>query len=147
MKQHAIEINQNTIAFLKNMQHDILNLDDVKQLVNTFYGKVREDEMLAPIFNEHIENRWPEHLEKMYRFWQTVLLDEHTYYGAPFPPHARLAVKHEHFKKWLQLFNQTVDELFVGEKADEAKWRGQKMAQMFEIKIELYRRSNTKPLV
>ena len=129
------------------MQHDILNLDDVKQLVNTFYGKVREDKMLSPIFNERIENRWTEHLEKMYRFWQTVLLDEHTYYGTPLPPHARLAVKHEHFEKWLQLFNRTVDELFVGEKAEEAKWRGQKMAQMFEIKIELYKRSDAKPLV
>ena len=57
---------------------DILDLEDVKQLVDTFYAKVREDNMLAPVFNERIQDRWPEHLEKMYRFWQTVLLDEHT---------------------------------------------------------------------
>lgn len=128
-------------------QHDILTLNDVKQLVDTFYGKVRDHEMLAPIFNERIQDRWPEHLEKMYRFWQTVLLEEHTYYGAPFPPHAKLPVAHIHFEKWVELFNKTVDELFVGEKANEAKWRGQKMAQMFEIKIDHYRNMGWKSLV
>lgn len=122
---------------------DILDLEDVKQLVDAFYAKVREDNMLAPVFNERIQDRWPEHLEKMYRFWQTVLLDEHTYYGAPFPPHAKLPVSHAHFERWLQLFNQVVDELFAGEKAEEAKWRGQKMAQMFEIKIGHFRTMNS----
>jgi hemoglobin len=115
--------------------HDILTLADVQKLVNRFYTKVREDEMLAPVFNERIQYRWPQHLEKMYRFWQTVLLDEHTYYGAPFPPHAKLPVEHAHFERWVALFNQSVDELFGGVKAEEAKWRGQKMARMFEIKI------------
>lgn len=128
-------------------QHDILLLDDVKQLVDSFYAKVREDALLAPVFNARIQDRWPEHLEKMYRFWQTVLLDEHTYYGAPFPPHANLPVTHAHFERWLGLFNNTVDELFTGAKANEAKWRGQKMAQMFEIKIGQYRNSGWKSLV
>ena len=35
-------------------EKDILTLDDVKLLVNRFYDKVREDGMLAPIFNEKI---------------------------------------------------------------------------------------------
>jgi hemoglobin len=122
-------------------QHDILELDDVKLLVNTFYGKVREDETLAHIFDERIQNRWPEHLEKMYRFWQTVLLSEHTYFGAPFPPHAILPVQHIHFEKWTKLFSDTVDELFTGEKAEEAKWRGNRMAEMFEMKIEYHRQT------
>ena len=123
-------------------QNDILSLDDVKLMVNTFYGKVKEDEILGPIFNERIKDRWPEHLEKMYRFWQTILLEEHTYYGAPFPPHAKLPIGHQHFERWLQLFHKTLDELFSGAKADEAKWRGNKMAQIFEVKIEMSRGSN-----
>ena len=77
----------------------------------------------------------------MYRFWQTVLLDEHTYFGAPFPPHANLQVEHFHFEKWLELFHKTVDELFIGEKAEEAKWRGNRMAEMFELKIEHRRKT------
>lgn len=129
------------------MQHDILNLEDVKRLVDNFYGRVREDEMLAPIFNTRLQDRWPEHLEKMYRFWQTVLLGEHTYYGAPFPPHAKLPVSHIHFERWMQLFNSTVEDLFTGEKADEAKWRGNKMAEMFEIKIEMTKKNSLANLI
>ena len=128
-------------------QHDITTINDVKQLVNCFYDKVRSDETLAPVFNERIQERWPEHLEKMYRFWQTVLLGEHTYFGAPFPPHTKLPVAHEHFEKWLELFHQTVDELFVGEIAAEAKWRGNRMAEMFELKIEQNRNAAFKSLV
>jgi len=120
-------------------QHDILTLDDVKQLVDTFYGKVRADAILAPVFNERIQDRWPQHLERMYTFWQTVLLEERTYYGAPFPPHAQLPVEHMHFEQWIALFTETIDELFTGLIADEAKWRANKMAQMFEYKIGEYR--------
>jgi len=126
---------------------DIESLSDVKLLVDTFYGKVRNDAFLAPIFNEKIQDRWPQHLEKMYTFWQTVLLGEHTYYSSPFPPHARLPVDHEHFTQWLLLFTQTLEELFSGEKADEALWRANKMAQMFEMKIAHFKNQKFEPLI
>ncbi|MGN6616564.1 MAG: group III truncated hemoglobin [Ilyomonas sp.] len=130
-----------------NLKQDIQNLDDIKLLVNTFYDKVRKDAVLAPIFNAQIQDRWPEHLDKMYTFWQTVLLGEHTYFGSPFPPHAKLPVDHSHFQLWLKLFMETLDELFSGEKADEALWRANKMAQMFEMKIEHYRNQKFKTLI
>ena len=129
------------------MKHDISTLDDIKILVDTFYGKIRKNDLLAPIFNEKIEDRWPEHLEKMYTFWQTVLLKEHTYYGSPFVPHAHLPVDNVHFNTWVGLFNETVDDLFEGNVAEEAKWRGLKMAEMFETKIEHYRKINFKSLL
>ncbi len=118
---------------------DIISFEDIKILVNTFYDKVRKDDLIGPVFNERIQNRWPQHLEKMYTFWQTVLLGEHTYFGSPFPPHANLPVTHNHFEKWMDLFTQTVDELFTGDKAKDAKWRAGKMAEMFESKIEYYK--------
>lgn len=130
-----------------NGKHDIITLDDVKLLVNTFYDKVRSDAALAPIFDAQIQNRWPQHLQKMYTFWQTVLLGEHTYFSAPFPPHAKLPVGPEHFEQWLYLFKQTIDELFTGEVADEALWRANKMAQMFQMKIDHYRNQQFKTLV
>jgi hemoglobin len=126
---------------------DILTLEDVKKLVDTFYGKVRENDLLAPVFNERIKDRWPEHLAKMYTFWQTILLEERTYFGSPFPPHAKLSVEHAHFGEWMRLFTQTVDELFTGEKAKEAKWRAGKMAEMFEYKIEYYKKTGFKNLL
>jgi len=128
-------------------QKDILSLEDVKVLVDTFYSKVRRDDLLADIFNGVIEDKWQIHLEKMYRFWQTVLLSEHTYYGSPFAPHAKLPVDGQHFERWKQLFSETVDEHFSGEKAEEAKWRAEKMAQMFQMKIEYYKDNSAKPLL
>jgi hemoglobin len=103
--------------------------------------------LLSPIFNGRILDRWPEHLEKMVCFWQTVLLKDHTYFGSPFVPHAKLPVTKEHFDHWLKLFFETVDENFIGEKAKEAKWRADKMAVMFLSKIEYYKNNPSIPLV
>ena len=118
---------------------DIKTLDDIKLLVNTFYKQVQNDEYIGPIFNEKIGNRWPEHLEKMYRFWQTILLEVHSYSGSPFPPHKQLPVTKEHFDRWMQIFVQTTDSLFAGALADEAKLRAKNMAEMFNYKIEYFR--------
>ena len=127
--------------------HDILSLDDIKNLVDSFYGKVRKDELIGPIFDERIQDRWPTHLAKMYSFWQTVLLGEHTYYGSPFPPHAQLPIDEVHFNKWLELFYETLDEHFTGKIAEEAKWRANKMAQMFQYKLQHYKNSPDKSLI
>ena len=121
------------------MKKEIETLEDIKTLVNSFYDKVREDELLADIFNNIIQNRWPVHLEKMHRFWQTVLLEEHTYFGSPFVPHAQLPVEKQHFERWLKLFYETVDEYFIGELDEKSKWQGKRMAQMFNMKIDHYR--------
>ncbi len=126
---------------------DIASIDDIKLLVDNFYGKIRVDSLLGGIFNGVIKDCWAAHLEKMYNFWQTVLLDEHTYYGSPFPPHAQLPVQQKHFNAWLRLWNETIDEHFTGIKADEAKWRGDKMAVMFFSKIEYYRNNSATPLL
>ncbi len=130
-----------------NEAKEIISLDDIKKLVDTFYEKVRIDELIGPVFNERIQDRWPQHLAKMYTFWQTVLLGEHTYFGSPFPPHANLPVSHQHFEKWMELFKQTLDELFTGAVAEDAKWRAGKMAEMFESKIEYYKNRPFKSLV
>lgn len=126
---------------------EILDLEDVKLLVNTFYERVRVDALLSPIFSERIDGHWPQHLEKMYKFWQTVLLKEHTYFGSPFIPHALLPLNHTHFQAWIALFTETVDSLFTGSKAEEAKWRGEKMAEMFEYKNAYYRANLSSPIL
>jgi hemoglobin len=118
----------------------ILTIEDVKLLVDTFYQRIQADKLLGPVFNEVIQDNWSVHLEKMYRFWQTVLLGEHTYL-APLPTACQVTGGHEHFAAWMGLFTKTVDELFAGEKADEAKWRAGKMAEMFEFKIAYFKKN------
>jgi len=132
---------------MMNETKEIISLDDIKKLVDTFYGKVRKDELIGPIFDERIQDRWPQHLEKMYTFWQTILLEERTYFGSPFPPHANLPIFHNHFKRWMELFTQTIDELFIGHIAEDAKWRAGKMAELFESKIEYFKGNPFKNLI
>jgi hemoglobin len=121
------------------LKNDIVNIHDIKALVDVFYTKVRQDELLSPIFNEVIKNNWISHLQTMYNFWQTLLLGEKTYYGSPFGPHSKLPIEKKHFDQWLKLFFDTIDEQFSGSKAEEAKSRAEKMAQMFLHKIEYYK--------
>ena len=117
---------------------EIMSREDIKTLVDLFYGKVQNDDKLAGIFNSVIKNNWPQHLEKMYRFWETVLLGEKTYRGNPFLPHANFQIDKTHFDRWIELFVATVDENFHGEIAEESKWRAEKMAEMFQLKMEYY---------
>lgn len=126
---------------------DILALSDIKILVDAFYTKVRQDDILGHIFENKIADRWPLHLDKMYRFWQTILLREHTYFGTPFPPHAHLPVEAEHFERWKKLFFETIDENFEGEKVVEAKCRAEKMAEMFLYKIKHIQNNLNHPII
>ena len=126
---------------------DITNIEDIQLMVDTFYSNARKDELIGQIFDEKIGNRWPEHLEKMYRFWQTILLEEHTYSGSPFPPHRQLPVEKEHFTRWMEIFSETVDGLFSGPLAEEAKLRAKNMAEMFNYKIEYFRHEGKHPLL
>jgi hemoglobin len=116
---------------------DITGLADVKILVDSFYTKVRADELLAPVFASRIPvDAWGPHLERMYSFWNTVLFLERTYKGNPFAKHATLPIDGPHFEHWLSLFTKTVDEHFSGEKADEAKQRASSMAMIFTAKLK-----------
>jgi hemoglobin len=129
------------------MKNDITNIGEVKILVDSFYNKVRQDPTLKDIFENTIEDKWSVHLEKMYRFWQTVLLTEHTYTGSPFPPHVKLGIGPQHFEVWLKLFKETIEDNFYGAKADEALWRAQKMAEMFQYKLDYLNNSTQNQLV
>lgn len=127
--------------------NDIEKLEDIKLMVDDFYEKIEKNPLLKDIFNDIIQDRWPEHLETMYKFWQTVLLEQHTYNGRPFIPHVNLPVEKEHFDEWLRLFNETIDQHFKGKKADRAKWQANRMAEMFLSKILYYRNSSSIPLM
>lgn len=127
-------------------KQDITTLDDIKLMVDSFYDKVKQNQLIGPIFIGAIRDNWPAHLEKMYRFWQTVLLEENTYSGSPFAPHADMPLREEHFKAWLDLFTETVDENFSGSMANEAKSRAGKMAEMFQHKINFLRGSSASHL-
>lgn len=121
------------------MKGDIRTRADVELLVDAFYGKVRVDPLLGGIFNGAIGDRWPEHMEKLHRFWATVLLNEGSYTGAPLRPHLDMPIGPAHFEQWLRLFHGTVDSLFEGPVATLAKRNASRMAELFQERIARYR--------
>ncbi|HEX8659206.1 MAG TPA: group III truncated hemoglobin, partial [Hymenobacter sp.] len=92
--------------------------------------------LLAPVFNEFAQVNWPAHLPRMYDFWSSILLHTARYRGQPFLKHVPLPIAAEHFERWLTLFISTVDALFEGPVATEAKLRARNIATVFETRLQ-----------
>jgi hemoglobin len=122
------------VAVLK----DIATENDIKQLVDSFYHRVGRDELLGPVFNEIARVDWEHHLPTMYSFWSTMLFRTASYKGRPWPKHAPLPVRKEHFERWVSLFCQTVDSLFAGAKANEAKSTALSIADTFQTRFGIF---------
>lgn len=98
--------------------------DDITTLVHHFYRRVRQDSDLGPIFDQHIDD-WDEHLERMVRFWSSLLRRSGTYSGTPMPRHVALPdLTGPLFTRWLDLFRETLTEFdnpaFVAQAQDFA---------------------------
>lgn len=119
---------------------DLEDKDDIILLVNTFYSKIRNHKNLGYIFNEVARINWEEHLPRMYSFWGSLLLGEHSYSGNPMTKHLSLSkitsLTEIEFNEWLMLFSDTVDELFRGKVANDAKLRAENIARLMLYKIQ-----------
>jgi hemoglobin len=111
----------------------IENKADVELLVRRFYAKVVGDPLLAPHF-EGLD--FEHHFPRMFAFWNFILLDEEGFKGNVFDKHIPLKIDERHFKQWLKYFHETVDELFIGEKAELAKQRADLLGSTFQSKLE-----------
>ena len=108
---------------------------DIIQLVDAFYARVDADDLLRPIFHDVARVDWQAHLPKMYDFWSSVLLGTSRYKGRPMARHFPLPIQAAHFQRWLALFSATVDALFIGPKAAEAKTKARNIGAMFEHRM------------
>ena len=123
---------------------DIETRDDVFLLVSEFYKKVRKDEVLGPFFNRVITDR-EAHIERLTTFWESSLFMtrklEKRYLGNPLEVHIKVdkendhAITQEHFGLWLNLWFATIDELFEGAYAQNAKNRARKMGTFMYLNI------------
>lgn len=119
---------------------DIKTRDDVYLLVSSFYEKVKKDSVLGPFFNEAITD-WETHLQHLTTFWESSLFLKTKYLGNPLETHIKVdkennnSINELHFGLWLNLWFQTIDELFEGDYADNAKHRARKMGTFLYLKI------------
>ncbi len=121
------------------MKKDLSGRQDIERLVTVFYSKVKADPVIGFIFTEIAMVNWAVHLPVMYNFWEYILFSTGTYQGNPMGAHIQLHQKHPltpaHFNQWKKLFEETVDELFEGEKAEEAKQRASHIAALMLHKV------------
>jgi len=121
------------------IKKDIQNRSDVVQLVDRFYSKVLADELLKPIFNKIVGQKINDHMPIMYNFWCSILLREQTYTGnvmlKHISIHKQIVLKTEHFDQWIRLWENTINELFLGLNAEEAKKRARLMKELMLFKI------------
>lgn len=101
---------------------DLCTEEEVTRLVHGFYGGVRQDAVLGPIFEAHI-SQWDRHLATMVDFWSGALRGTARFRGAPMPKHAALpGLDVQLFQRWLALFRQTTATLgndAMAERANE----------------------------
>jgi hemoglobin len=121
------------------MKVDIKNRRDIEILVDSFYIKVKKDPLISYFFTEVVQINWEKHLPIMYKFWENVVFHNTDYAGNPMGKHMEIhkksPLKKSHFNRWVLLFKKTVDELFVGENAENIKSRAEAIAKIMQIKI------------
>jgi hemoglobin len=115
---------------------DETGLDEevLRRLVHGFYARVREDELLGPIFAARIGD-WEPHLDKMVAFWSSVALMTGAYHGRPVPAHMGLPVTWAHFERWLGLFRETARETCQPAGATHVIERAERIARSLHFAV------------
>jgi hemoglobin len=118
--------------------HDIEQRSDIERLLDVFYSKALVDPLIGYFFTEVVPLDMKTHIPVIADFWETVLFGKAAYKGDAMKVHRHIHqlsnFRDEHFKRWVQLFQQTVDELFSGSKAELAKQRAESIATLMRIK-------------
>ncbi len=125
------------------MKYQTITKQNIRRMVDHFYSQVLKDELISNFFiqklgDEMISDEWLRHLDLLTDFWASIILGDSAYRGEPIKPHIRMkGLKRESFERWLKLFFQTVDKLYVKESADTFKTHGEKIANNFMKLLDL----------
>ncbi|GAB3014786.1 group III truncated hemoglobin [Mycobacterium bourgelatii] len=113
-------------------QSDLADRADVEALLHRFYGRALIDEVLAEPFAELRATGLDAHIPTMCDFWETVLFRAGRYKGSALAPHLkvhqRTPLTDRHFLRWLQIWHDTVDEMYHGPAAERAKVQAGRIA-------------------
>lgn len=104
---------------------DLDSREHIEFFVDRFYERMLADEQLAPIFVDVAQIDLAVHLPHIKDYWCKLLLGDAEYRRHTMDIHRQLhskrALQAQDFQRWLSFFTATVDEYFVGERAERAK--------------------------
>jgi hemoglobin len=109
---------------------------DLTRLVALFYGRVRQDPALGPIFNDAITD-WPHHLSKLTDFWHSVMLTSGRYKGNPMLKHLihRARITPAHFDRWLALWAEASNEVMAPDAAAALQAKAARIAESLKLAL------------
>ena len=125
----------------KRAEAGALGIDEafVSSLVDQFYARVRGDPALGPIFAARVKD-WEHHLDRMKRFWRSVLFSSGEFFGNPMLKHMAIPGLHQPlFDRWLKLFEQSLDDLGNAEARDHVHGKARAIAASLLHGIEGFR--------
>lgn len=109
----------------------------IRHLLRLFYGRVRNDGCLAPIFERAVgttEAEWEPHLARLSDFWSSVMRRSGRYHGDPYSAHLRLpGLEPAMFDRWLGLFGECCDEVLEPELASAFRERADRIARSLRM--------------
>ena len=103
-------------------------------LVSGFYGKARRDPMIGPLFEAAVED-WDEHLSKLCDFWSSVMLTTGLYKGNPMAAHLKHPIEPEFFDRWLDLWDETTQEIFPPAEAAQFSLKAERIAESLKLAL------------
>lgn len=108
--------------------------DRLKTVVHSFYARVRRDDVIGPLFNEAIHD-WEEHLDKLHRFWSSVMLTSGRYKGSPMAAHRlhQSAMAPAMFDRWLALWGEVTAELLPPSAAAAMRAKAAHIAESLKL--------------
>lgn len=113
--------------------------ESIKVLVDSFYDKVGKDPQLGPVFNRVIHD-WPPHLNKMYDFWSSIMLQTGKYKGNPLVKHREsMPFERALFQRWLSLFAETAGETYEEPQAKMFISKSRNIAESLQYMLYEYK--------
>lgn len=113
---------------------EILGREEIETLVSVFYGEMMKDKKMAIYFTDVMNVDISKHNGRMVDFWENVLFHTGSFDGNPLTSHRNINEKKKVtpkvFDVWLVLFNEVVDNLFIGPNAEKIKDRAAKMSEL-----------------
>lgn len=113
--------------------------EQIQTLVHNFYERIQQEPELGPIFAGRIAaEEWPAHLDKMVRFWSTILRGTNRYAGNPMIAHHGVpGITRQHFTCWLALFREVAEGCLPQVMADSILHRAERMGRSLQGALAL----------
>ena len=113
--------------------------EDLFALLTRFYDTVERDELLAPYFTSVDMEA---HMPRIVDFWSTLVFDTHRYSGNAFKPHLEMpGLTADHFVRWVETMERTVDAHGAGPAAERMKELARRIAVSMQLRLRIVPRT------